>query len=133
MKRKRFILILALFCTFFCISCKKVDYTIDYKASMTFHFSNAERQSTVNNLINSFSGVWIGSRTYTNESLDGTDKQALNDFGNSISIINSHLNTELLPYFEESDTIIYTLERTTTGYTGTVKKVQYTIDGYMPL
>lgn len=105
---------------------------IIYKTEFSYCFANPDSQAAVQQLIASYDGIWTTEREFIGRDVSQTDKAAMNQFGNSIKVINAHLNDEILPYITENDSIIYTLKRTTEGFSGVVKNVKYDINGYTP-
>ncbi len=93
-------------------SCSKQVDT--YEASFEYHFTSADNETAVKVLINSYSWVWLGEKSYTGIDLASNDATAYVKFAASLADLKLHSN-DFKNYFGNDDSIDYILTRTSNG------------------
>ena len=85
--KKTFFIILSC-CLLLCVGCKKDDFVSNtYKASFDYHFNNSDNQTTVNNLLKNYDGVWMSEIELTLLNTTTTDAEAETKFDAAILVV----------------------------------------------
>jgi hypothetical protein len=122
--KKTFFIILSC-CLLLCAGCKKEDFVSNtYKASFNYHFNNPNNQHSVEILLNNYNTVWMSEIELTLISTASTDIEAKTKFATSVTAVLTK-GPSLMPFFDDNDYMIYTLERTTSGNEKTLRQVKF--------
>ena len=122
--KKTFFITLSL-CLLICSSCKKEDFVSNtYKASFEYYFNNPANQHAVDEMLNNYRSVWMSEIELTLLNTATTDAEAQTKFETSVVAVLTK-GPSLMPFFEDTDYMIYTLERTTSGNENVLRQVKF--------
>ena len=122
--KKTFFIILSC-CLLLCVGCKKDDFVSNtYKASFEYHFNDPANQHSVDAMLNNYSSVWMSEIELTLLNTATTDAEAQTKFETSVAAVLTK-GPSLMPFFEDTDYMIYTLERTTSGNENVLRQVKF--------